>query len=112
MLIYDGGCGFCRRSLRWLHAAGCRFEAVASGDVEPAELGLTSQDLAQAAWWVEDDGTLLRGHEAIARALLTSRWLPVRLLGHVVRSRPVAPLSRRVYQWVADHRGGFPSWLG
>ena len=45
MLIYDGGCGFCRRSLRWAYAAGGRFEAVASGDVDPAPLGLTERDL-------------------------------------------------------------------
>ncbi len=112
MLIYDGGCGFCRRSLRWAYAAGGRFEAVASRDVDPAAYSLTEQDLAEAAWWVEADGTLLRGHEALARVLRTSRWWPVRLLGRVVASRPVAPASRRAYAWVAANRSRFPAWLG
>lgn len=112
MLIYDGGCGFCRRSLGWARALGARFEAVPAGDVDPATYGLTERDLAEAAWWAEDDGTVLRGHEAVARVLRTSRWWPVRLLGRVVASRPVAPLSRRAYAWVAQNRSRFPSWLG
>ena len=112
MLIFDGGCGFCRRSLRWGYAAGCRFEAVPAADVDPAPIGLTRADLAEAAWWVAPDGSLHRGHEAIARALATSRWLPVRVTGRFVRSRVVSPLARRGYAWVAANRSRFPSWLG
>ena len=58
------------------------------------------------------DGSLHRGHEAVARALETSRWLPVRLMGRTVRSRVVSPLAGRAYAWVAAHRGRFPAWLG
>lgn len=112
MLIFDGGCGFCRRSLRWGYAVGCRFEAVPSTDVDPSPLGLTRADLAESAWWVASDGSLHRGHEAVARALETSRWLPVRLVGRAVRSRAVGPLARRAYAWVAANRSRFPAWLG
>lgn len=112
MLIYDGGCGFCRRSLRWAYAAGGRFDATPASDVDALALGLSAQDLAEAAWWVEPDGSLLRGHEAVARVLRTSRWWPVRLLGRVVSSRPVSPISRRSYAWVAANRSRFPAWLG
>lgn len=112
MLIYDGSCGFCRRSLRWGYAVGCRFEAVPASEVDPASLGLTPTNLAEAAWWVASDGSLHRGHEAVARALETSRWLPVRVAGRVVRSRVMSPLARRAYAWVATHRSRFPAWLG
>lgn len=111
MLIFDDDCGFCRRSLRWGYAAGCRFEAVPASGVDPGPLGLTSADLAEAAWWVAPDGSRHRGHEAVARVLETSRWLPVRLLGRLVRSRVVGPLARRGYAWVAANRGRFPAWL-
>ena len=111
MLVYDGGCGFCRRSLRWAYAAGGRFEAVPSTEVDAAALGLTEPDLAAAAWWVDPDGTLHRGHLAIARVLQSSRWRPIRLLGRLVGSRALGPLGRRTYDWVAAHRGRFPSWL-
>lgn len=112
MLIFDGGCGFCRRSLGWLRSAGCRFEAVPSSDVDPATLGLTRSDFAEAAWWVAEDGSVHRGHEAIARALETSRWWPVRVGGRAVRSRLVSPVAARAYAWVAANRSRFPAWLG
>ena len=112
MLIFDGDCGFCRRSLRWGYAVGCRFEAVPASEVDPVALGLRPADLAAAAWWVAPDGSLHRGHEAVARALETSRWLPVRLVGRMLRSRVVGPLARRGYAWVAEDRGRFPAWLG
>jgi predicted DCC family thiol-disulfide oxidoreductase YuxK len=112
VLVYDGACGFCRRTVRWARAVGGRFDAVPSSDVDPGPLGLTRADLDAAAWWVERDGTLLRGHDAVARTLRTSRWLPVRLLGRLVGSRAAAPGARRAYAWVAAHRSRFPAWLG
>lgn len=112
MLIYDGDCGFCRRSLGWGRSLGCRFEAVPAAESDPASLGLTREELTDAAWWIAPDGSLHRGHRAVARVLETSRWLPVRVAGRLVRSRLVGPLAARGYAWVAAHRGRFPAWLG
>ena len=112
MLIFDGDCGFCRRSLGWARRLGGRFEAVPAAALDPATLGLTRQQLTEAAWFVDEDEQLHRGHEAVARVLMTSRWLPVRLAGRLVGSRVMAPLASRAYAWVADHRGRFPRWLG
>ena len=112
MLVFDGDCGFCRHSLGWARRLGGRFEAVPSAAVDPAQLGLTRGQLAEAVWYVEDDGRLHRGHQAIARVLRTSRWLPVRLAGRLVGSRVASPLASRAYAWVAAHRGRFPGWLG
>lgn len=112
VLVYDGDCGFCRRSLGWGRRLGVRVEAVPASAVDPAALGLTREQLAEAVWYVDEAGVRHRGHAAIARALRTSRWLPVRLAGRVLGSRPVSPLASRAYAWVATHRGRFPSWLG
>lgn len=112
VIVYDGDCGFCRRTLRWAYAVGGRFEAVPAADVDPAALGLTDRDLAEAAWWIDADGTPHRGHLAVARALETSRWWPVRLLGRATGSRVLDPVASRAYAWVAANRGRFPSWLG
>ena len=111
VLVYDGDCGFCRRSLGWARRLGGRFEAAPSASVDPVPLGLTREQLAEAAWYV-DEGGLHRGHQAVARVLGTSRWWPVRLAGSVVGSRVAAPLASRAYAWVASHRGRFPAWLG
>lgn len=109
MLIFDGGCGFCRRSLRWVYAAGGRFEAVPNAEVDPTPFGLTRDQLEEAVWWVASDGSLHRGHQAIARVLQTSRRLPVRVAGRVTGSRVLSPLASRAYAWVAAHRGRFPA---
>ena len=112
MLIYDAGCGFCRRSLGWARALGARFEAVPADRVDPAAVGLTPAQLAAAAWWLEPDGTTYGGHLAIARVLGTARRRPVRWLGRLVGSRALDPLGRVVYAWVAANRHRFPARLG
>ena len=108
MLIYDGGCGFCRRSLRWAYAAGGRFDAVPNAEVDPEPLGLTRPELEEALWWVGPDDELHRGHDAIAQVLETSRWVPVRAAGRLVGSPVVAPVARRSYAWVAANRSRLP----
>lgn len=113
MLIYDGGCGFCGRSVVWARRLGATCEFSPSYAVDLIPLGLTEADLDAAAWFVDPDGRLHRGHDAIARALRTSRHAPVRLLGRVVGSRVLRPVATRVYAWVSDNRhrlpGGAPS---
>ncbi len=103
MLIYDGDCGFCRRSVGWARALGATCEMRPSTEVDLPALGLTPEDVAAAAWYVDGERRYA-GHEAVAMTLCSSRWLVVRLAGRVVGSRPVRPLARRAYAWVADHR--------
>ncbi|QZY28743.1 thiol-disulfide oxidoreductase DCC family protein [Nocardioides coralli] len=112
MLIYDGRCGFCKRSLGWARRLGTRFEAVPSDEVDPEPLGLTRRDFAEAAWWVDGEGATYGGYLAVSQVLQTSRWLPVRLAGRAIASRLLAPVADRAYRWVAANRGRFPSWLG
>lgn len=108
MLIFDGDCGFCRRSVGWARRLGATCEFRASYDVDLAALGLTEEDAVAAAWFVGTGGQLFRGHEAVAQVLLGSRWAPVRLVGRLVASRAMRPVASRVYQWVADHRSRLP----
>ncbi|CUR55448.1 conserved hypothetical protein [metagenome] len=107
MLIYDEDCGFCRRSLGWMTRLGttCRYQSAQKSDL--AALGLSDQDVLDAAWFVVGDARW-RGHEAIAQALQTSRLAPVRLLGRVVGSGLLRPLTSRGYAWVAAHRHQLP----
>lgn len=107
MLIYDGDCGFCKRSLRWAIQLGaqCVHQPWQSADLDA--LGLTREQVQEAAWFVTDAGAW-QGHEAIAQVLMTSKWLPVRVLGHVVGARVLRPVGERVYDWVARNRGRLP----
>ena len=103
MLIYDGDCGFCRRTVGWARALGVTCEMRPSAEVDLPALGLTAEDAAAAAWYV-DGGRRYAGHEAVAMALRSSRRPVVRLAGRVVGSRPMRPLASRAYAWVAGHR--------
>ena len=107
MLIYDGDCGFCKRSLGWMIRLGTTCAHQSAQDSDLTALGLTERDAEEAAWFVLGDRRW-RGHEAIARALQTSRCGPVRLGGAALGSRMLRPLTSRGYAWVARHRHQLP----
>jgi GNAT superfamily N-acetyltransferase/predicted DCC family thiol-disulfide oxidoreductase YuxK len=107
VFLYDGDCGFCTTSARWLqrHATSTtRVEAWQYADLSP--YGLTPNDCAEALMYV-DDGRRMVGPDAVAAFLDTgtSRW---RRAGHLI----AAPASRRVtwpvYEWISHHRGHLP----
>lgn len=107
MLIYDGDCGFCVRSIGWARRLGVTCPAQPWQGTDLAAVGLTEAQTTEAAWYV-DGSRLFRGHEAIARALRTSRWGVVRLAGRALGSRVVAPVAAPAYAWVARNRGRLP----
>ena len=107
-LIYDEDCGFCVRSLRWGLRLGvsCAHRSWQSY-ADLAEIGLNEAAARDSAWYVTERETY-RGHEAIARALMTSTRGWVRVLGRVTGSRAMRPVASRVYDWVATHRYQLP----
>ena len=107
VLVYDGDCGFCQWSLRWGLRLGITCDHVAGQRADLPALGLTPADVEAAAWYVDGD-RLLRGHEAIAAALRTSRYVAVRLAGRVIGSRALRPVAAPAYTWVAAHRHRLP----
>jgi predicted DCC family thiol-disulfide oxidoreductase YuxK len=109
VLVYDGDCGFCTRSAMW---AAKRLPLPAT--VQPSQvidldaLGLTDDDVACAAWWVDANGRRWGGHQAVGKALVaTGSWRA--LLGHAVLARPLSWLAEPVYGWVARNRSRMPS---
>jgi predicted DCC family thiol-disulfide oxidoreductase YuxK len=108
-LVFDGCCGFCTRTVRWLLRLD-RHERVHAVPSQlpgtPQRLGLTPAECAAAAWVVDADGTRHRGagavNAALAAALGTS--LPVRLY----RVGPIGRLQDRAYAWVARNRHQLP----
>src|SRR3954454_13816285 len=82
VLVYDGECGFCSSSARWIAERWSRPDDVRAyqdlGDSGLAELGLTRPEAATAAWWVGTDGRRWRGHLAVALVLMqASGWRPL-----------------------------------
>lgn len=108
-LVYDGDCGFCTASARWIGRRLRGGVRVVPWQSIPdlAATGLTEADVARAAWWIDVDGSLHEGHAAIGHALLAARraW-PI--VGRLILVRPIAWLAAPVYRLVAANRHRLP----
>ena len=108
ILVYDGDCGFCTRTARWL-----RRRVPAGVDVRPWQtldldaLGLTEAEVRDAAYWVTPRGRRLRGEAAIAAALRTAGE-PWRSAGDLILAPGIRRVAARVYDVVARNRHRFP----
>ncbi len=101
VLLWDGQCGFCERSVRWFQRhARCSVQTQPVQDVlsrlpEPLRTAAVHEVL-----WIEPDGSAFGGSEAVIRALRAS--------GHPFEAfalRASQPVSRWVYRSVARLRG-------
>jgi predicted DCC family thiol-disulfide oxidoreductase YuxK len=105
-LIFDGACGFCSRSVRWILSRDRAGRIVAvpsqqSGVLE--QFGLTRAEANQAAWAVSAQGERFRGAAAINRALAET-GSPLSVLARLYRFRPLAWLENFGYRGIANHR--------
>lgn len=105
-LVFDGDCGFCTTSARWLERHGS-CEVVAWQHLDLAAAGLTEQQVTDHAWWLDDGRATAYGAEAISRSLRTCSAV-YRLLGRLIWLPPVRPLARRGYDLVARNRHRLP----
>jgi predicted DCC family thiol-disulfide oxidoreductase YuxK len=112
VLVYDGDCGFCTTCARFLERIGSEAEIVAWQLTDLPALGITEEQAADAVQWVELDGTVRSGHEAIAAVLgrAGSIW---RVAARLLLLPGVSWLASRAYRWAADNRyrlpGGTPA---
>ncbi len=106
--MFDGDCGFCTSSARWVEArlpSDARVEPWQRLDLE--ELGLTEAQVTESAWLIDDDGRAHRGHAAIGRALTSvgGVWGTV---GRLIIVPPTSWLAGVVYSLVARYRYRLP----
>ena len=106
VLIFDGECRICHRSVRWIRRrkGGERIEAIPYQDPRvPERFPHLSRDaLEEAMHLVSPDGEVhvgARAGEEVLRRL--PRWRPSALL---FRIPGVRWLAERVYGWVAGNR--------
>ena len=104
-LVFDGSCGFCRDTVRWV-ARWDRAGRVAllpfQESARVAELGLAPPAVAAALHLVLPDGRVFVGADAVAEllTLLPGLGWATALFG----IPGVRPAARRVYAWVARRR--------
>ena len=104
LVVWDGTCGFCRRSVEHLRdRAGDRLDFIPYQHVHRYFDDIYEEDFERAVHLIEPDGTYSAGAEAVFRALDyapdggTGRWLYEAIPAFAV-------LSERGYRWVAEHR--------
>lgn len=111
VLIFDGGCGFCSRSARWLaDTAAGTVSAVPAQSLDSeaiAALGIREEDLRRFAFWVDDAGRVSAGHEAVGAAL-KARGGIARLAGMLVLAPVTSTLAKVLYRIVARVRHRLP----
>ncbi len=112
VLIYDGDCAFCQSSVDLLKRMKPEAGIVAWQLTDLTELGITEEQAADAVQWVDENGTVLGGHEAIAGVLATAGQ-PWKSFGRMLILPGISWVAAKVYQLVADNRyrlpGGTPA---
>jgi predicted DCC family thiol-disulfide oxidoreductase YuxK len=107
VLVYDGDCAFCTSSVHLLEKIGPAAEIVAWQLTDLDALGLTEEAASAAVRWVEIDGTIRSGHEAVAAALgdVGGIWA---LAGRALLLPGISPAAAGAYRLIAANRHRLP----
>jgi predicted DCC family thiol-disulfide oxidoreductase YuxK len=106
VLVYDGACGFCTFWVRrWQHITEDRVVYRTSQDAASEYPQIAPENFETAIYLIYPDGTYFSGAKGVFKALATTfhklpLWAYEKLPGF-------APVSERVYKFVADNREFF-----
>ena len=108
VLLYDGDCAFCTTCAQLVEKR-IRPDAdvVAWQFADLAALGVTAEQATDAVQWIEADGSVRSGHEAIA-AMLCRAGRIWRIAGGVLLLPGISWPAARVYRLVAANRHRLP----
>ncbi|MER6826937.1 DUF393 domain-containing protein [Streptosporangium sp. NPDC000563] len=108
-LVYDGDCGFCANALRTLRRVLPDWpDTFAWQALDLAHHGLSPEQVAGAAWWIEQGKAPAGGARAFAALLVWQRSRGWRVLGRLMSVPPVSWAAHLVYAVVARTRHRLP----
>lgn len=108
LLVFDGDCAFCTRSVRFVEKRIRRRPDIRSWQsLDLESLGLSQAQCEEAVQWVGTDGERASAHVAVARTLVHGGkgWA---VLGRVILLPGVEAVAGVVYRWVARNRHRMP----
>ncbi len=110
VLIFDGDCGFCQRTLDAMKKRLATWPRTAPYQrLDLDRYGVRSQDAARAMLWVEPGKPPLAGAAAFARLFREQPQLRWRTLGRMMALPGIGHLAAVVYRTVARNRHRFLS---
>jgi predicted DCC family thiol-disulfide oxidoreductase YuxK len=108
VLVFDGDCGFCTTCAQFTEKRiRPDAEIVAWQFADLPSLGVSEAQATDAVQWVQTDGTVRSGHEAIA-AMLISAGPIWGILGRALLLPGISWTAARVYRLVGDNRHRLP----
>lgn len=111
LVIFDGDCGFCTVSADWGRrhlGTGDRVAVQPSQRTDLAALGTSPARARQELLFVDADGRVSGGAQAVAQWLRHARPWWARAASVALRLPPVRPLAAVGYRLVAAHRHRLP----
>jgi len=108
VLLYDGDCSFCTSCARLVERRIRPDATVTPWQLaDLGELGVTEEQAVEAVQWVEGDGTVRAGHEAIAAMLLSAGSIS-RPVGRFLLLPGISSIAAKAYTLVAANRQRLP----
>ena len=107
VLVYDGECGFCTRSVRLVDRLPVRVRVTPWQEADLAALGTTREQAEREVVWVGADGTVSGGAAAVADLLSSARF-PFWVVGRVLALPVVRSVAAVAYRLVAANRHRLP----
>ncbi len=108
VLIFDGDCGFCTTTARWIEGkVPAEVAVVPWQSLDLSTYGLTEQDVSTAAYFIDENHTAHRGHKAVELVLKTTNW-PTRAAGIAIVTPPLSWIAPYGYALVAKYRYRLP----
>ncbi|MGI8308309.1 MULTISPECIES: thiol-disulfide oxidoreductase DCC family protein [Saccharopolyspora] len=107
VLIYDGDCGFCTRSVRLAERLPVRIRIQAWQEADLAAMRTTADRARHEVLWVATSGRVFGGAAAVAELLKECR-APWPVLGWGMSAPVLRLLADRAYRWVAANRFRLP----
>lgn len=107
VLIYDGDCAFCTRSVNVLMRLPVDAEVTAFQFADLELYGTTEERASHEVLWVDRTGRIHGGAQAVARLLLTAGGIYA-AAGWMLRTPPIRWIAAGVYRLIANNRQRMP----
>lgn len=107
VLLYDGDCGFCTRSVRWVDGFGARTRVLPWQEADLSTYRTTAARARHEVLWVAESGRVFGGSAAVTQ-LLRHAHGPWRVVGCFLSLPVVRVFAEWGYRWVANNRHRLP----